>query len=72
MTVFFFSILFPCLSFAQYDYDVFYNRGRQALFDGKYSRAMENFNILTRLDTTDYWAFFFRGIAKYNLGDLRG
>ena len=47
-------------------------RGRQALSDGKYALAIENFNVLSRLDTTDYWSFFFRGIAKYNLGDLRG
>ena len=33
---------------------------------------IQQFNILARLDTTDYWTFFFRGIAKYNLGDLRG
>ena len=57
---------------AQYDKDVFSYRGRAALQDGKYAKAIENFNILARLDTTDYWTFFFRGIAKYNLGDLRG
>ena len=57
---------------AQYDKDVFSFRGRVALQDGKYAKAIENFNILARLDTTDYWTFFFRGIAKYNLGDLRG
>ena len=57
---------------AQYDKDVFMWRGRQALSDGKYAQAIENFNVLARLDTTDYWSFFFRGIAKYNLGDLRG
>lgn len=57
---------------AQYDKDVFYMRGRQALSDGKYALAIENFNILSQLDTSDYWTFFFRGIAKYNLGDLRG
>ena len=61
----------PCL-LAQYDKDVFYWRGRQALSDGKYGQAIENFNILARLDSTDYWTFFYRGIAKYNLGDLRG
>lgn len=59
-------------SLAQYDKDVFMWRGRQALSDGKYALAIENFNVLTRLDTTDHWSFFFRGIAKYNLGDLRG
>ena len=57
---------------AQYDKDVFFMRGRQALADGKYALAIENFNVLSRLDTTDYYTYFFRGIAKYNLGDLRG
>ena len=58
--------------YAQYDKDVFYMRGRQALSEGRYSTAIENFNILARLDTADYWNYFFRGIAKYNLGDIRG
>ncbi len=58
--------------YGQYDKDVFFFRGRLALSDGKYSQAIENFNVLARLDTTDYWTFFYRGIAKYNLGDLRG
>ncbi len=57
---------------AQYDKDMFHFRGRQALADGKYALAIENFNVLARLDTTDHQTFFFRGIAKYNLGDLRG
>ena len=57
---------------AQYDKDVFFMRGRHALADGKYALAIENFNVLSQLDTADYWTFFFRGIAKYNLGDLRG
>lgn len=48
------------------------SRGRRALADGKYALAIENFNILARLDTSDCHTFFFRGIAKYNLGDLRG
>lgn len=57
---------------AQYDTEVFMQRGRRALADGKYATAIENFNILARLDTSDCYTFFFRGIAKYNLGDLRG
>lgn len=57
---------------AQWDKDVFMWRGRSALSDGKYALAIDNFNILTRLDTTDHWSFFFRGIAKYNLGDIHG
>ena len=50
--------------FAQYDKDVFYMRGRHALADGKYALAIENFNILTQLDTTDHLTYFFRGLAK--------
>jgi len=57
---------------AQYDKDHFYLSGRRAIIDGRYGDAIENFNILARLDTTDHWTFFYRGIAKYNLGDLRG
>ncbi len=57
---------------AQYDKDVFMYRGRVALSEGKFPQAIENFNILARLDSTDYENYFFRGIAKYNLGDFRG
>ena len=33
-------------AYAQYDKDVFLYRGRQALADGKYAHAIENFNVL--------------------------
>ena len=58
--------------YAQYDKDVFYMRGRNALAEGKYALAIENFNVLAQLDTSEHLTYFFRGIAKYNLGDLRG
>ncbi len=60
------------LLFAQYDLNHFYYAGRQALSDGKYSKAIENLTTLSRLDSTNYEAYFFRGIAKYNLGDFTG
>ena len=66
------SLLCALNLFAQWDKDVFMWRGRTALQDGKYAQAIENFNVLTSLDTTDYWSFFYRGIAKYNLSDIRG
>ncbi len=62
----------PVIAEAQYDRDVFFFRGRRALADGKFSQAIENFNVLSRIDSTDHWTFFYRGIAKYNLGDIRG
>lgn len=58
--------------YAQYDIDQFFERGRRLLIDGKYSSAIEIFNILPKLDSTLYDAYFFRGIAKYNLGDFIG
>jgi len=60
------------LLFAQYDKQQFLNRGRQMLSEGKFSQAIENFNILSRLDTSLFESFFLRGIAKYNLGDFIG
>lgn len=59
-------------AFAQYDRTTFYYRGRQALMEGRYSTAIDNFNILLRLDEKQYEAYFYRGIAKYNLGDFIG
>lgn len=65
-------ILFSVQSFAQYDIENFFYRGRKYLIDGKYAPAIETFNRLVVLDSTLYEAYFFRGIAKYNLGDFIG
>jgi tetratricopeptide (TPR) repeat protein len=65
-------LLFSSFLSAQYDINQLLNRGRQYLIDGKYTAAIDNFNILTIIDTSLYDAFFFRGIAKYNLGDYIG
>ena len=66
------ALWLPLAAHAQYDKDVFSFRGRQALQDGRLNEAVANFNVLAQLDSTDYWTFFYRGIAKYNLGDIRG
>ena len=69
-----FCLFFLCTlpSAAQWDKDVLEFRGRLALQDGKYAQAIEQFNILAKLDTNAHWTYFYRGIAKFNLGDLRG
>ena len=67
-----FMLMTSVLVVAQYDKQQFFLRGRQALIEGKYAQAIEHFNLLTRLDTTLHEAYFFRGIAKYNLGDFYG
>lgn len=61
----------PCTN-AQWNKDVLEYRGRLALQDGKYAQAIEQFNILAQLDTNAHWTYFYRGIAKFNLGDLHG
>ena len=57
---------------AQYDINQFLMRGRRMLVDGKFAAAIDNFNNLIRVDDGIYDAYFFRGIAKYNLGDFMG
>ncbi len=57
---------------AQYDRNMFFYRGRQMLEEGRYSLAIHNLNVLIRLDPTCFEAYFFRGIAKYNLSDFVG
>ena len=65
--------LMLCTSaFGQWDRDMLEFRGRLALSDGKYAQAIEQFNILVSLEDSNCWTYFYRGIAKYNLGDVRG
>ena len=52
---------------AQYDIDRFFNRGQMAMMEGQYTRAINNFNIIIRLDGDLYEAWFFRGIANYGV-----
>jgi len=68
-------LLLCCMGFsayAQYDREYFFFRGRQFLIEGKYSQAITNFNTLIRADTSLHEAYYFRGIAKYNLNDFTG
>ena len=66
-----FLLNFGALS-AQWNINQFFYRGQHALVEGRYAEAIDNFNILVRLDDQLYEAYFFRGIAKYNLGDFVG
>jgi len=61
-----------CITYAQYDKQSFFYRGRQALMDSKYPEAINVFNLLIKTDSALYEAYLFRGIAKYNLNDFIG
>lgn len=66
--------LFLCSSnvFAQVDKAYFFNQGRQNLIESKYTQAIDNFNTLIKADTTLAEAYYYRGVAKYNLNDYIG
>lgn len=57
---------------AQYDTGYFFFQGRMALDEEQYLQAINSFNVLIRIDDSLYEAYFYRGIAKYNLGDFAG
>ena len=66
------GLLLCTAAFGQWDRDMLEFRGRLALSDGKYAQAIEQFNILVSLEDGNCWTYFYRGIAKYNLSDVRG
>lgn len=57
---------------AQLDKRYIYYIGTSQLSNSKYEDAIETLNILLRVDPDAHEAYFFRGIAKYNLDDLLG
>ncbi len=57
---------------AQYNRDYFYWIGRNNMINNDYRSAIDVLNSLLRFDENAYEAYFLRGIAKYNLGDLLG
>lgn len=57
---------------AQLNKRYFYYIGAGFLIDSKYEDAIETLNILLRVDPEAHEAYFYRGIAKYNLDDLLG
>lgn len=49
-----------------------YYVGQELIIEEKYKSAIDVLNVLLRADTSSTDAYFLRGIAKYNLGDLIG
>jgi len=50
----------------------YYNRGSCKLNLGKYSGAIEDFNLCIELNPEDISAFFNRGVSKLELNDKTG
>lgn len=66
-------MLFAALpSEAQYNREYFFWMGRRLMMEKEYSEAIRTLNILLRADEKAFEGYFWRGIAKYQLGDLLG
>ncbi len=57
---------------AQYNREYFYWMGRSLMMEKEYQEAIRTLNVLLRADEKAYEGYFWRGIAKYQLGDLIG
>ncbi len=58
--------------FAQYNKDYFLWVSSRLMIQSEYQEAISSLNTLLRSDSRAYEAYFLRGVAKYNLGDLMG
>ncbi|GHT12390.1 hypothetical protein AGMMS4956_06920 [Bacteroidia bacterium] len=57
---------------AQINKEYFFGKGTGDLIERKYYSAIESFNLLLKVDTGMYDAYYLRAIAKHNLGDTWG
>ena len=57
---------------SQYNREYFFWMGRRLMMDKEYREAIRTLNILLRADEEAFEGYFWRGIAKYQLGDLLG
>ncbi len=69
--VLFFLILVINLQ-SQVNYRYFVNAGRIELSEDRNTEAIRNFNIAIQAKPEQFEAWFFRGIAKFNLNDYAG
>ncbi|MGL4363717.1 MAG: tetratricopeptide repeat protein [Bacteroidales bacterium] len=66
------SLLICPKIYGQINKEYFFVRGTNELIERRYTNAIANFNVLIKVDTSLYDAYFRRAIAKYNLNDYMG
>lgn len=59
-------------AFSQVNLEHFIRKGRIALYKNQYAEAIKDFNVVIDRKESPFEEYFYRGIAKYNLGDYRG
>lgn len=65
-------LLLADAGFGQVNLRHFSREGRNAILQKNYTKAIENLNVVISRKEKPFEEYFLRGIAKYNLGDLRG
>ncbi|RLD28661.1 MAG: hypothetical protein DRI73_11445, partial [Bacteroidetes bacterium] len=59
-------------AFAQINIQHYINQGQRSLFRNDNSDAIRKFNLVIKINPELFQPYFFRGLAKYNLGDYIG
>lgn len=59
-------------TYAQVNLPHFVRKGRIALYNNNYTEAIQHFNEVISRKANPFEEYFYRGIAKYNLGDYLG
>lgn len=72
VTILLFTAFFQMESYGQLNKAYFYYKGQELLSRQQYKESLKYINTLLGIDSTIHEAWFLRGIAKYNLGDISG
>lgn len=72
ITLLFFFLLFAQIALAQVNTKRFTAMGRSDLFNDNYTEAIKNLTVAIKADPDKFEPYFFRGLAKYSLGDYNG
>lgn len=71
-TILVWFLLIQLAAYCQLNIEHYLGVGRTELFNDNYPAAIERFNAVIKVKPELFEAFFFRGFAKYNLGDYSG
>ncbi len=70
--IFLFLMLLTAVLNAQVNLPHFNRKGQIALYNNNYTEAIQHFNEVISRKANPFEEYFYRGIAKYNLGDYLG
>jgi len=72
LVLFYLAIVFSMHLHAQLNIQLFMDKGKEALFENRFTEAIQMFNQVIRSKPDLAEPHFYRGVAKYYLGDYRG